>query len=203
MKMVIKSGKSLGKFLDAVFEESSRAAMYQRSLQEKEKQQKSASTTSADDVDLFSDSGESNSGEKEKPTSSKTMDDETQKLKKGEISADDIIEKLNSIRSGKSFKDSTVNKSMEEYVDSLSTAEKTALLAFLKGIAQLVTGEISGRDAMEPETNPSNVDMQKQASVQKKTVKPNVIKDTSPQKSVKRNDVENTTPPAPITPKKK
>lgn len=211
-KTTLTSGKSLMAFLDAAIQESTksaRAQMYQRALQEKEKQQASQKSPEASSqgggsdqgsggVDLFSDDGGGDEGGDEE-TQSKTGEDEQDKLKSGEVSVKDVVEKLNSIRSGRSFKDSAVSGAMEEYVDSLSKAEKTALLAFLKGIAQIVTGEVPGDQAVEPDTKPANVEMNKKNSTQHVNIKPNVIKTT---KQGKPASDEDTTPPAPITPKK-
>ena len=115
-------------------------------------------------------------------------------MKTGEISTEEIIEKLNTIRSGKSFKDSQIKSSLEEYLNSLEKAEKVALFAFLKGIAQIVTGEIFGKQAVEP-SDPAPAVQMKKGTV-KKVIKPVVVK-----KRVEKK-VEDTTPPAPIKPKK-
>lgn len=120
-------------------------------------------------------------------------DDQTS-LKSGDISTDQIIEKLNTIRSGKSFKDSQIKESLQEYIDSLKKPEKVALFAFLKGVAQIVTGEVSGDKAIEPSDPVPAVSMKK--GVVKKVIKPTVVK-----KRVEKKE-EDTTPPTPIKPKK-
>jgi hypothetical protein len=130
--------------------------------------------------------------------------DEKDKLSQGDsITADDVVEKLNSIRSGKSFKDQTIQAAMKKYVGALNTAEKTALLAFLKGIAQITTGEVSADEAMEPEDNPAGISMQKSNEKTSKHIKPNVIKITATPEAEKKTPVEDTTPPAPIKAVKK
>jgi hypothetical protein len=207
--MKLNSASDLATFVDSVIAESVKSALHNRALQEKEKQNAASSSSSQDnsnsddggELDLFSndDSGD----EQNKPAPSKTMDDETEKLKLGNVEPKDIIEKLNSIRSGRSFKDEHVGPAMEQYVNSLSKAEKTALLAFLKGISQIVTGEVSGEDATEPDSNPADVQMQKGANSQKqKHIEPNVIKNVAP-KSKPKQGTEDSSGPVPITPKKK
>lgn len=132
--------------------------------------------------------------------------DENETLKSGDINADEVIEKLNTIRAGKSFKDEKIKSAMELYVNDLDDAEKTALFAFLKGIAQIVGGEVEGKEAIEPSDKPANVTMEKKPSSQKVTIKPNVIKKPSgDEKSKERasKSPEDTTPPAPIVAKKK
>lgn len=211
-KVVIKTGKGLAAYLDNIIEESMKAALHQKALQEKEKQNAASSGSQGGtdnsgsggggETDLFG-SDDSGGGDEEQDTSSKTMDDETEKLKDGNVEPKDIIEKLNTIRSGKSFKDDNVSNAMEEYVGSLSKAEKTALLAFLKGIAQIVTGEIPGQQATEPDENPADVQMKKGPEAAKtKHIQPNVIKAQPPKERPKGNS-EDTSGPVPIVPKRK
>ena len=168
--------KSVDAYLENIIKESLKSALQKTALQEKEKQDSSS---------LFS-------SEKE---------NETEKLKKGEISTSDIVEKLNSIRSGKSFKDEEIASKIEKYINDLSKAEKVALLAFLKGISQIVTGEIDPSSATEPSDKPANVQMTKTGGVEKKSIKPTVIK--APEAQKEKKSVEDTTGPVPITPKKK
>jgi hypothetical protein len=133
-------------------------------------------------------------------------EDEKENLKSGDINADEVIEKLNTIRAGKSFKDQNIKTAMESYVSDLDDAEKTALFAFLKGIAQIVGGEVKGKEALEPSDKPANVKMEKKPSSQKVTIKPNVIKKPSAGEKPKERaskSPEDTTPPAPIVAKKK
>lgn len=113
-------------------------------------------------------------------------------MKTGNVTVDQVIEKLNSIRSGKSFKEEQIKNSLSSYMDSLDEAEKVALLAFLKGISQIVTGEIEGQKAVEPSDPAPAVSMEK--DVYKRTIKPAIIK-----KEVEAS-IEDTTPPAAVTP---
>lgn len=213
-KTALKTGASLATFLDGVIQESVKSALSQRALQEKEKQAAASGGTQGDadksddegggDTDLFGggDSGGDGGGDDEQSTS-KTMDDDTETLQQGDVEPKDIVDKLNAIRSGKSFKDEQVSAAMEEYVGSLSKAEKTALLAFMKGIAQIVTGEVPGQQAVEPESNPAQVSMKKGPEPAKtKHIEPNVIK-ASPPKQKSKGGSEDTSGPVPITPKKK
>ena len=98
----------------------------------------------------------------------------------GSIDVDMVIHKLNTIRSGRSFRDENIHSQMKAYFEQLDENEELALYAFLKGIAQIVTGEISGEQATEPEdTNPSlsivnsNDVVSKQKTV---SIKPNVVR---------------------------
>jgi hypothetical protein len=90
---------------------------------------------------------------------------------------------------------------LDEYVSSLTKAEKVALLAFLKGISQIVTGEIPPKDAVEPKDPAPDVSMKKGAGRDAVTVKPNIVK--NPEAGPKRKSGEDTSGPAPISPVKK
>lgn len=183
----INNSKSLKSIIDAVVKEGIKASLYQNALQEKDKQ----AALSEDD-----DAGDS-SGK-----SSKTIDDTSEKLKKGEVSTDDIVDKLNLIRSGKSLKDEDIANKMDEYVQSLTKPEKIALLSFLKGLTQIITGEIPVDSAADPSDEDANISMEKDKSSQKKSIKPNVIK-APDVKSKSTPSAEDTSGPVPITPKKK
>lgn len=207
-KVVLKTGTSLGMFLDGVIKETVKSALAQKALREKERQAQASRGAqdgtdnsdgeNGDNTDLFGTGNSEGGGE---ATSSKTMDDETEKLEHGDIEPSDIVDKLNAIRSGKSFKDEKIKSSMEEYVGSLSKAEKTALLAFLKGIAQIVTGEVPGQQAIEPGSHPAKVEMEKGQKQKMKHIEPNVIKAAAPKPKIRGG--EDTSGPVPITPKKK
>lgn len=197
-KIKITTGKSLSKAIETIVNESLKSALHQNAVAEKEVQSR---LMGEEDDDLFG--GEDSDSGSEKKTSSKTVDSEKEKLQKGEVEPKDIIEKLNTIRAGKSFKDDAIASKMNEYVESLSKAEKVALLAFLKGLAQIVTGEVDAETATDPADPDPNVKMKKGAGEpEKKSLKPNVIKAPEKEKSEKKPSSEDTSGPVPITPKK-
>lgn len=66
------------------------------------------------------------------------------------ITVEDIIEKLNIIRSGRSTKDSDVKRELEQYVNQFDEDEKTALIAFLEGLGQILTSGVDSVDAIDP-----------------------------------------------------
>lgn len=61
-----------------------------------------------------------------------------------------VIDKLNALRGGKSLKDKEVRESFEQYFEGLDKSERQSLLAFLTGIAQILSGVEKGSDALEP-----------------------------------------------------
>lgn len=122
-------------------------------------------------------------------------------MAEGEVTVDDIVDKVNSIRSGKSLDNEQVSSAMETWVNGLDDAERTALLSFLKGIAQIVTGEVPAAAASEPSDNPASVDMKKDPKALKINVKPNVIKgpgSSSGSTKSGKSGVENTSAPVPV-----
>lgn len=120
-------------------------------------------------------------------------------LQKGNITIEMIVEKLNSIRSGRSFKDQNILAQMSTYFDDLNDNEKLALYAFLKGISQIVTGEISGEQAMDPQKTHPELEVTSKAQKQVHSIKPNIIK--KPKAPSAPQSQENTAAPAPIVPK--
>lgn len=208
--MKIDTSADLSTLIQRVIDEGIKSALTQKALTEKEKQVAMATSpkddeNSGDNVgDLFGGAGDDEEDDdNEGAAPSKTMDDESEKLQKGDIEPKDIVDKLNAIRSGKSFKDSAVKGAMEEYISSLSKAERVALLAFTRGIAQIVTGEVPGNQAEDPHEKPADVKMQKGDGPEKVTrLKPNVIKVPGMEKKKDGSHEEEDTS-APITPKRK
>jgi len=90
-----------------------------------------------------------------------------------EAGAAEIIDKLNIMRSGKSLKDEEVRKHIENYVKGLDTGARQMLFVGLTGLAQVMSGDIEGDEAV----NPGDVDLEVQAKRRKKDAeKPDVKK---------------------------
>lgn len=53
---------------------------------------------------------------------------------------DDVVDKLNQIRAGKSFKDDNINAALRVYFNGLEPDQKETLLQHLRGISQIVSG---------------------------------------------------------------
>ena len=85
--------KTIDSYITIAIQEGIKATLQKRAIQEKEKQD-SIKDKNADD--------------------SAPSGKEAEKLKKGNITVDDIIEKLNSVRSGKSFNDDDVKAALSE-----------------------------------------------------------------------------------------
>jgi hypothetical protein len=78
------------------------------------------------------------------------------------ITVEDIIDKLNIVRSGRSTKDSDVKRELEEYIGQFSEDEKQALIAFLEGLGQILTSGVDSDDAADPR-DPYSLQIQKSA----------------------------------------
>lgn len=123
-------------------------------------------------------------------------------LQKGQVTLDMVVEKLNSIRSGRSFKDENISMQMQKYFNDLNDNEKLALYAFTKGIAQIVTGEVLGQQAIDPSKTQAKIEMTDQGSMQQvRHIKPNVIKKASA--PAPAGGSENTSAPTPIVAKQR
>jgi len=66
------------------------------------------------------------------------------------VTVEDIIERLNIVRSGRSTKDADVKSELEEYISQFDEDEKTALMAFLEGLGQILTSGVDSSDAADP-----------------------------------------------------
>ena len=202
MPSVIRTGALLSEVLGRLVEEGIKADLTRRGLTEKENQDTTAAAL------MGNDSGEDAASDPEDVTSSKTMDADSEELRTGEVSFDNIVGKLNAIRSGRSFRDDDIKHAMEAYVKSLKKPERVALLAFLKGIAQIVTGEVPGQQAVDPADPEPAVAMQKNgqkggaetAAGQRKSIKPNVVvrQPQGEQQKQKKQSAEDTSAPVPV-----
>lgn len=145
------------------------------------------------DLDVGKDDSVEDSSEKK---------DDKSSLKSGEVTVDQIIDKINTIRAGKSFRDGEIKMSLRSYFDTLDKAERVALLAFLKGISQVVSGEVPGERALEPSDPDPQVRMKKSTGSYKVSVTPKINMSQPRRKEQKKKGFEDTSAPSPIKVKK-
>lgn len=164
------------------------AALKQRALKEKDKQQTSKPKQSIEPK--MPDLGDDD----EKKSKKHSNTDE--EIMAGDVKLEHIVEKLNTIRSGKSFGDSLIEQRFQKYFEELSEAERVALFTFLKGIAQIVTGEVSPEETIEPTDAPANVQIKKTKTddKQEKSIKPVVISKPEQTKSNNSNQEDTSAP---------
>lgn len=143
--------------------------------------------------------------------------------KSEDVTTKTVVDSLNSIRGGRSFSDEDVKNELSRYLDGLTSEERLALHAYLSGIAQIVSGQVDASSADDPKDH--GVTTSKDDSEQK-TIKPLVVqnKETPEQKtpvpqkkessqaavrvpisskSDRTENVEDTSAPLPIVPKKR
>ena len=68
-----------------------------------------------------------------------------------------VRDDINDIRSGGSLKVPDTRQSLESYVNRLSADEKSVLSTFLKAIANIMHGRVSGSDAQDPSDDPVKI----------------------------------------------
>ena len=97
---------------------------------------------------------------KPKPDDSDKEGDETASDGDFEVQAPDAIpqkiqynqieKQVNNLRAGKSLKDETISRELQDYFKELGTGEKQALFTYLASISAILTGGTSGEDAPRP-----------------------------------------------------
>ena len=115
-------------------------------------------------------------------------------------SIDSLQKNINALRAGKSLKDSTVNNQLQIYYDKLTESEREVLVLFLRELSRILSGSVSGDDAVDPSDPPPglNVDIvskDKQKPEQPAAQKQSTQQQVTPQKRVVTGDSEDTTPP--------
>ena len=70
-----------------------------------------------------------------------------------------ITDKLNAIRSGPSFKDEGVQERIGQYFQSLNSTQRLAMYAFLEGLAEVISAQVPGADARQPDDPEFRVDI--------------------------------------------
>ena len=206
--IVIKDPKSL----KALFYQLVEASLASDQLDEKDKQ----NSTENDLNKLFSgDSDDSNDKSRPNQEKNKIQQEPDKKQQqtsnqKGDISLDQVIDKWNLIRGGKSFKEQNVKTQLEKYWnEKLDDAEKMALYTFSKAISQIVSAAIEGNQAVDPSSPPpegAGIKMKQTSKENVKHVKPNVVKKGASGEIKKPASKENTLAPkkvsaAPIQPR--
>jgi len=78
-----------------------------------------------------------------------------------DISLKKITDQIDVLRSGRSLKDKEVKKELKDYFDRLSSNEKIALFAFLKGLSRIMATGTDGAEAAAPSEDPYSVKMDK------------------------------------------
>lgn len=87
------------------------------------------------------------------------------------VKAADIVDLLNTMRSGKTLKDEQVRKNFQAYFDALSGSERVALFSFCQAMADIIAGENTLEDIKdEPQPDDYGVEISKEDQPEKKKV---------------------------------
>lgn len=165
MHLKIEVITNMTKKLSTIFEDAvtaSRAKKYKNKIEEEEKQNAVSPKDKSDE--------QKNEPVNTQAEPSKTHIDNKEKIKSNSISPLDIIEKLNMLRAGRSFRDLSIKQNLEKYVNSLNNEEKRNLLAFLTGLTEIASGIMTADQATIPDTN-SKEDESKNTNKEKQFVK--------------------------------
>jgi len=74
-------------------------------------------------------------------------------------SLDSLERNINSLRAGRSLKDSTVESQLEIYFDRLGEDEKSLMVLFIRELSKILSGKVTGDDAVDPNQEPYNLDV--------------------------------------------
>jgi len=91
------------------------------------------------------------------PEQSQEKEPERSSSKTFGASFDSLIRAINKLRSGKSTKDSVIRDQAAVYYERLSEPERNTLVLFMKEMANILTGDLEGADAQEPDADPLNI----------------------------------------------
>lgn len=178
------------KFLEDLIKKSSVESIkdtFSELLVEDEKKNQKKISKKIDDLNLRSETEEETVQDEQQDNSPEDQDSPKEKtdtsspkvkLQKlpSAMEPEDIARVLNIIRAGKSLKDGEVRERFDIWWDLLSGSEKIALKAFLDGIAQIITGDVTADQASKPSMKPYNVEM---SSAPKQSVRKSEKSDSS------------------------
>jgi len=122
----------------------------------------------------------------------------------GEVGAsfDSVVKAVNNLRAGKSLRDSSIKQQAQNYYDKLSDPERTTLLVYLQALADIIAGQVDGKDAQDPSQPPVSLSITPDDE-EEGTSEP--AADTQPEETAQEKDTppddqlsdeeEDTTPP--------
>ena len=73
------------------------------------------------------------------------------------VSFDSVISAINTLRAGRSLKDSAIKDQTSAYYDRLSDPERKVLLLFLSELSKILSGTVDGSEAKDPSDSPLNI----------------------------------------------
>lgn len=88
-----------------------------------------------------------------------------------DITPEQVAEKINILRAGKSLKDKQTMQNLAQYFQRLNGPERIALYAFLQGLAKVLGGK-DGEQVKTPTSKPYDVEMEREKKSSKPAEKP-------------------------------
>ena len=114
------------------------------------------------------------------------------------VSFDSIVKSINDLRAGKSLRDSSIRQQASDYYDKLSDEERKVLLVYLDALSEIITGQISGKDAQDPGDPPVSIDVTASDSEEEESQQappPEPEEDSEPAADEPESEEEDTSPP--------
>jgi hypothetical protein len=96
----------------------------------------------------------------EEPPEEKSEDEETISSQEGKefgVSFDSVVTDINTMRSGRSLKNTEIRDELVAYYDRLDENERKALHLFLRELSKILRGAIDGAEAQDPSDPPINL----------------------------------------------
>ena len=75
------------------------------------------------------------------------------------VSFDSVITAINTLRAGRSLKNSAIKDQTSAYYDRLDDNERKVLLVFLNELGKILSGALQGSEAQDPSDPPVNLDI--------------------------------------------
>ena len=189
----------------------SRLSTEKKELYEEDEEQTLPAAEKTDDASLQDpeeDSGENN--DSEKPGESEQPAENQEETTALQASLDALERFINALRAAKSLKDSTVSKELQVWFDKQGQEEKTLMVLFTRELSRILSGEVSGANATDPNKEPYNLDVIQTSGGENKKNEPGSDVPTEDDKSAEDNQTntanyfdeeeeeEDTSPPVPI-----
>ena len=96
---------------------------------------------------------------KQEPKQEPSKEDQVEPAEELRASLDSLERNINSLRAGRSLKDSTVESQLEIYFDRLGEDEKSLMVLFIRELSKILSGKVTGDNAVDPNQEPYNLDV--------------------------------------------
>ena len=110
------------------------------------------------------------------------------------VSFDSVMTAINTLRAGRSLKDTAIRDEASAYYDRLTDDERKVLLIFLREFSKILTGAIQGSDAIDPSDPPLGIKISKTEPEKPKAPTPQA-KPAAPAQTKRSAEAEDTSPP--------